>query len=228
MIPGTVATLVSFVLFVAPGLLWELLVARRKPTKDESAFREVSRIAVVSAPFSALAVAATLLLARAVHAPWISQLTSWVRTGQPPTNSIMLVGAVLVVVELVIAGSLLGLTWLLFGTRIYGEATLLEESAWTFALRKPKDSDEVWATVRLQSGDRVRGRVLSFTADFKWADREVTLGAPLSVLASDGMIHPLYDQCLVIPAASIEYVASMIPPPSATAALPAPTVPGAP
>ena len=229
MIPSTVATLISFVVFVAPGILWDMLVARRKPSKTESAFHEVSRIALFSTPFSAFGVASTMSLIYVAHRPWLSQLASWIRNGRPPTSASIVLGAVLVVVELLFAGGALTLTWWQLAPHIYGTATVREESAWTYALKKPAEADEVWATVRLTSGDSVRGRVLAFTSDFGWADRELTLGEPLSVIRADRTVLPLFDQFIVLPAASIEYVAAMIPPRTAVDSLPdASPAPGGP
>lgn len=220
MIPTTVATLVGFLLFVAPGLLWEMLVERRKPNKDESAFREASRVAVVSAPFSTAAVAATLALAYWLQRQWLSDVTTWIRTGRPPTNASVLVGAVLAVVELAITGALLAVAWWLLSDRLYGTGKLLDESAWTFALKKGSDGQVVRASVHLLSGDQLLGSVLSFTPDHPWADRELTLGQPLSVLKPDGLRVPLFGHCLAVPASSIEYVTSMIAPQQAVDAVP--------
>ena len=214
------ATLISFVVFVAPGILWDMLVARRKPSKTESAFHEVSRIALFSTPFSAFGVASTASLVYGVHRSWLSQLASWIRNGRPPTSASIVLGAALVVVELLFAGGALTLTWWQLARHIYGTATVRDESAWTYALEKPTEADEVWATVRLTSGESVRGRILAFTSDFAWADRELTLGEPLSVIHADRTVFPLFDQFIVLPAASIEYVAAMIPPRTAVDSLP--------
>lgn len=52
MIPQTILTLVGFLLFVAPGLLYELCIERSRPGVEESTFREISRVALTSLIFS--------------------------------------------------------------------------------------------------------------------------------------------------------------------------------
>jgi Family of unknown function (DUF6338) len=48
MIPTTAAAVVGFLLFIAPGLVWELLRERDRPALTGSTFREASRVALVS------------------------------------------------------------------------------------------------------------------------------------------------------------------------------------
>ena len=197
-----------------------MLVARRKPSKTESAFHEVSRIALFSTPFSAFGVASTASLVYGVHRSWLSQLASWIRNGRPPTSGSIVLGAALVVVELLFAGgaSHADVVAARPAHLWHGDCTRRERL--DLRLKKPTEADEVWATVRLTSGESVRGRILAFTSDFAWADRELTLGEPLSVIHADRTVFPLFDQFIVLPAASIEYVAAMIPPRTAVDSLP--------
>lgn len=62
MIPKTVVELFSFLLLVAPGVGYELLRERRAPKRDQTAFRELSRVALYSFWFSFLSCAAIALL----------------------------------------------------------------------------------------------------------------------------------------------------------------------
>lgn len=66
MLPSSWLTVVSFLLLVAPGLLFDLLAARRRVGVSESAFREVSRIVLASLAFSALGVTSVI----ACHVFW--------------------------------------------------------------------------------------------------------------------------------------------------------------
>lgn len=57
MIPSTTGAVIAFFLFVAPGLLFDLLAARRRAGVPETTFREASRVVLASTAFTALAVA---------------------------------------------------------------------------------------------------------------------------------------------------------------------------
>jgi Family of unknown function (DUF6338) len=53
-IPQTAAALLAFLFLVAPGIVFENLRERRRPTFDQTTFREVSRVALASLCFSVL------------------------------------------------------------------------------------------------------------------------------------------------------------------------------
>lgn len=57
MIPQTVGALIGFLIFIAPGVLWELLRERHRPPLDGSTFREAARVALMSVVLSGLAIA---------------------------------------------------------------------------------------------------------------------------------------------------------------------------
>ena len=54
MVPNTVGAVHAFVLFVVPGILFELLRQRRRPTLGRTTFEELASIVLSSAVFSAL------------------------------------------------------------------------------------------------------------------------------------------------------------------------------
>ncbi len=56
MIPQTVGALIGFLIFIAPGVLWELLRERHRPPLDGSTFREAARVALMSVVLSGLAI----------------------------------------------------------------------------------------------------------------------------------------------------------------------------
>ncbi|WP_042752926.1 DUF6338 family protein, partial [Streptococcus anginosus] len=60
MIPNSIAAVVSFLLLIAPGFVWEWRRARYVPGTKESSLTEVSRVVVVS--LVATAISAALLL----------------------------------------------------------------------------------------------------------------------------------------------------------------------
>ena len=67
MAPDTLGALLAFLVFVAPGLCFELLRERRRPALEQTAFREASRIALTSLLFSG----AALVVVVAVVAGWL-------------------------------------------------------------------------------------------------------------------------------------------------------------
>ena len=61
-VPSTWASLLVFGLFVAPGLLFDLLAARRRTGLPESTFHEISRVVLASTAFSAIGIGAVVLI----------------------------------------------------------------------------------------------------------------------------------------------------------------------
>lgn len=64
MIPSTFGTLLGFLGLVAPGLIYSAIVGRRRARGSESAFAEVSRVALTSLIFSLASIIALWLLQR--------------------------------------------------------------------------------------------------------------------------------------------------------------------
>lgn len=60
--PETVGALVAFLLFITPGLAFELMRERRRPAREYTAFRETAVIVVSSVAFSTTAAGALLVL----------------------------------------------------------------------------------------------------------------------------------------------------------------------
>ena len=80
MIPQTTAALIGFLFLVAPGIVFEMVQERRRPTLEQSPFREASRVALASLLFSLLA-----LLALAALRTWLPasmpDAGRWLRQG---------------------------------------------------------------------------------------------------------------------------------------------------
>lgn len=64
MIPATFGALLGFLGLVAPGLVYNKVAALRRSRRDESAFAEVSRVALTSLGFSLVALSVLWLLQR--------------------------------------------------------------------------------------------------------------------------------------------------------------------
>jgi len=80
LIPQTIAAIGAFLVFVAPGLAFELLRERRRPSIEETAFREASRVALTSTLFSGIALLALFALG-AVRPGWVVDAPAWLNGG---------------------------------------------------------------------------------------------------------------------------------------------------
>lgn len=200
MIPSSLATVIGFVFFVAPGLLFEMLLDRRRPTKVESAFREASRVALFSTPFTIVSAAAVVVVMHNVDQHWLDLAIQWSTTGKPPNGGAIIAVAVMALVEVslactgVVAASLVAV-WRLKGRKF----TPL--SAWSYSLTPPAGSSTI-ATVTTTDGTQYRGQVLGFSPDLPWEEREITLCQPLSVVR-DATLTPIPEQFLLLHSSSI-------------------------
>jgi Family of unknown function (DUF6338) len=77
-IPQTIVAFWFFLLLVAPGLTYELMRERRRPTIVGTAFREASRIALSSFTFSLLSFC-MLIGIRQIKQEWIFDLGAYLR-----------------------------------------------------------------------------------------------------------------------------------------------------
>lgn len=81
MVPNTTATVVAFLFFVTPGLLYEILAERQRPPRPGSTFREISSVGLLSVVCSTAA-ALVLALVRARKPAWILDPGAWLRDGR--------------------------------------------------------------------------------------------------------------------------------------------------
>jgi Family of unknown function (DUF6338) len=138
---GSWLSVLLFFLFVAPGLLFDLLSERRRAGFSESAFREVSRVVLGSLAFSGFAFALLAIL-RTVHPAWMPDPKRLLE----PRNSYAKDHYLLILRTLVLQGSL-ALTaawaWHIFLARRHGGATIQPVSAWTQVFKRdcPKGHD---------------------------------------------------------------------------------------
>lgn len=179
MIPGSWLSVLLFFLFVAPGLLFDLLSERRRAGFSESAFREISRVVLGSLFFFGVAVA-VLAVVRLVHPAWMPDS----RRLLEPQGSYARDHYRLILRTLVLQGSLaLTAAWLwhLLLARRQGGATIRQVSAWTQAFKRdcPKGHD-AYARVRLQGGVIYSGLVANFSSDLEVDGRELILAPPMA------------------------------------------------
>lgn len=177
MLPNSWFGIASFLVLAAPGVLLDLLAGRRRVRPDESALRELGRVALVSVCFSVagLAVAAGLaaLAPNVFLGPDVIAFGSRADLKAAPGSAAATAAAVLAVS--------LGLVWAFdLLRRRPQDAALSGLSGWQQALRGDLPNGHYTvAQVRLTTGTVVTGRVRSYTADFEIVDRELVLCPPL-------------------------------------------------
>jgi hypothetical protein len=210
MIPSGISTVIAFVLFIVPGLLWELLYERRNPELDESAFREASRVALVSTPFSILSVGLVLAFAAGLNLHWIDLLSKWVISGKPQSGEAITVLALMTLAELAVASLLVATAWWRLADDLYGpKRTIIRRNAWDFALGHRDATKEAFATVRTSDGFEFRGKVLGYSNDLKMADREISLGTPISSRKLGEAFVTMTETNVVIASSNIVAISSL-------------------
>ncbi len=179
MIPEGFAAFVSFLLLVAPGLLFEVRRESRRASREESSFREVSRVALASLGFTGLSLA-ILAGVRARYPSLLPDPGAWLRLGFGYVRA-----KYRLVVAFFLAETILALILaLLFdgALRLRKSEAAIDPSAsgWTSAMRRdiPKESDRI-VRVELHDQTEYAGMLRSFSADLALQDRELVLEAPL-------------------------------------------------
>jgi hypothetical protein len=179
-VPSTWVALLLFVLFVMPGLVFDLLSQQRHARAAESTFREISRVVLASVSFSGITLA-VLIGARILvpaGSPW------------PPEPGRLLQGD-----GQYIAANYVSLFWTLacgtvfsvflaYGAHLIlarrgGGTTIAQGSGWTQAFKDDcPPGKEPRVVVRLDDDSVYAGAINEFSADIEMADREITLRKP--------------------------------------------------
>jgi len=210
-IPQGTASVVVFLLLIAPGLLFDLLADRRRPTAKESAFREAGRVVLASIAFGAIAWAVVWGLALAFDTTFVNpaKLASagddaFVRRHQGP-----LVLTLLVQTAFACAFAWGVDEWLRHRAGD-ARAQLAPRSAWLRTFRDRVPSGTVpYVLVRLHGGVRFQGSVWSYSADLESESRELVLAPPLLVAKSGEGLQalPAVYERLIIAGDQIEWMA---------------------
>lgn len=176
MIPGSVAALVSFLLLLAPGILWQLIQARHTPAVKETAFVEISR--VVLASLAATGGAGLLLLLW----PWLPLYRRIQAAGDDafsaPADALPYLGAVVAtsLVACALAWGAAKLRWRRAAPRIR------PGRIWSRLLvdYRPPGSGDPSLLVELLDGTVWRGTLEGFDSDPEDDQRNLALGPPLA------------------------------------------------
>ena len=171
MVPSSWLSVVLFFLFIAPGLLLDLLSEQRRAGFSESAFREISRIVLASLVFSGFALS-VLAIVREVQPEWMPDPRRLLDPNDPYAKDHYL----LILRTLVLQGSLALIAawaWHLFLARRQGGATIRQVSAWTQVFKRdcPKGHD-AYVRVRLEGGTIYSGLVANFSSDLEVDGRD--------------------------------------------------------
>jgi hypothetical protein len=194
MIPDTWLSVLLFLLFVAPGLLFDMLSERRRASYTESAFREASRVALASVVFSLVAIA--VLGGIRVIVPQVFPDPGDLLAQNPGAYAAHHYGQIFLALVAQVAlacGAAATFDWIL--GRRKGSGTIRKISAWQMVLRQklPKGY-EAYARVRLSSGIVYTGLVFAHSPDFDLDNRELILTQPMSSKLPGGTLAPVPEQ----------------------------------
>jgi hypothetical protein len=171
-VPDSLAALVSFLLLLAPGIVWQLQRARYRPAVKESALIEVSR--VVLASLAATGTAAALLAWQV----WVPLYRHAEVSGgsSSPVTSVPYIAAVS-------ATSLLacGLVLLVSLAKWPGRGPINEGRIWSQAFidLRPVSTKVTFLTVELLDNTVWKGELLGFDSDPEDAQRNLLIGPPV-------------------------------------------------
>lgn len=176
MILDSLAAVISFLLLVAPGIVWNLQQARHEPAVKESTLVELSRVVLASLVATSLAGAIMLPLA------WIPLYESLGANGDDLLSSpkilIPFVGAALAT-----CATACGLVFIAAIIRWRGrDAPISNVRVWhrAFVQWKPKSSGPPFLIVKMKDGIVWKGSLKAFDSDPEDDQRTIALGAPLS------------------------------------------------
>lgn len=214
MIPNGWGTFFAFLLFIAPGIVYDLQRLKKQAHYSESNFREMSRVVLISTICSITAGAATLTLLSAIRA---SDITAPLAKRLPSPQDLVdgssgdlaeiIPGASFVIAFFM--GLSLGMAWLIeYKQRSGASGAIKMESAWTATFRRdqPKGSHPI-VRIKLYSGTSWSGKVAHFSPDLDMADREIVLASPIEMKTPEGKIYHLDSwPRVVLPAIQIESI----------------------
>jgi len=176
MAPETLGALLAFLAFIAPGLSFELLRERRRPSREETAFREASRIALTSVLFSGCAL---VLLSgmRAVATSWFVDPGAWLVAGNSYAAAHLPAVGLSVALLLLLSLALAVLTDQVFRRRAPGR--IVPGSIWFAMFRQHRpEGTTPWVHLRLEDETEIWGYAGDYTPDQDLANRELLVEGP--------------------------------------------------
>jgi hypothetical protein len=176
MVPDTLGAVLAFLGLVAPGVAFELLRERRRPTIEETAFREASRIALTSLVFT-LGAGTILVLAHLAGAPFVANPGEWLRRGNAYAHDNLGLVSFTLLLQVALALALAVLADWAFRRSAPGH--VVPGSIWfqLFRSRRP-DGATPWVHLRLTDETEIWGYADDYTPDQRLDKRELTLVGP--------------------------------------------------
>ncbi len=175
MIPQTAGTLAAFLALVAPGLLFDLLRARRRETSTETTFREISRTGLSSLVFTVSSIVILFAISR-VSVRFPISFDLWISEGNKYIQSNAFLACLSVIAELIVAFSLAVLTHFVLVLLHREKGSLTPGSLWYESLREDAPAGTVpWVHVKLVDGTSFYGLLRSYFIGAKVDEREISL-----------------------------------------------------
>lgn len=177
MVPSTVGSLLGFLGLIAPGLVFELRRERRRPSYEESVFREISRLALVSLVFTMLSLSIVLALCSWIDHSYLPDVNRWVVEGNVYLKAKY--GSVLLafLLELAFACALAAL-WDGFLSRS-ATGNMTPWPSWYLLFREFRPAGtKPWVHLQLENGAEYWGYMANYTATDDLERREISLRGP--------------------------------------------------
>lgn len=175
MLPQGFAALYAFLGLVAPGLLYAWLREKQSPQPGESAFREVSRLALASLVFSWSAVLMLAVVSRLGLGRLLVDLQKWVAEGNTYLEDHLWLAAWSATAELFVACFLAWLAAKIITSREKpgGATPVVYRTPIYEALQGRMAQGQVpWVLVYLNDGTRIWGKVFRYTLTQAAADEQ--------------------------------------------------------
>ena len=181
----SIVAVLTFLLFTAPGFLFQLLADRRRPSVTESAFRDASRVLFSGLIFS-MASLGLLAMGQLVGLDAVPDLRLLIL--QPRADLAENYASLFAFVVLVLSVSLVLAVLCHVALRRLTVGLIVPRSAWDQVLKESvPPGTRVRVRVKTESGTVVVGDLSSFTAGMVVPDeRELALEQPLWIKARSG------------------------------------------
>jgi hypothetical protein len=186
-IPSSVGAFIAFLSLVAPGLVFQMAREARRPTYEETTFRELSRVALTSLIFTF----ASLALLAGLRLMWPRPLIdahAWATRGQNYLSNHLPVIAFTLVLEVALACLLALAAAVVLSWR--SPARISPFGIWYKVLREERPyGTRPWITLHLTDGTELTGLLRSYTESKILEKQEIAIGGPhMTRLSPDGTV----------------------------------------
>jgi hypothetical protein len=207
-VPSTWLSVVLFLLFIAPGLLFDLLSTRRRVGQPESTFREISRVVLASLGFTAVGLLVVVVV-RVVRPAWMPDPRLLLAHGHSYLIDHYAAVAGALAIQTFVALAAAGALHLVLAHKRKGPP-LRSVSSWKTVLRDEcPPAHAPYVRIRQADGGVLIGMVGQYSVDLDQADREIVLAPPLFVQPAEGELRavPGEWQRIVVPGSNVASLA---------------------